>query len=345
MSGAQGHGGGKMKITIKDLAGSSWELEVRPSYTVLRVKHMLCDRLENPIEQMILFYGGESLTDHNRLDYYNISDLATVDMYHPWPVRKKRNSMDDSRQLASLESTKISRMAPRKLESVQSTEISELAPTQSTEMPKVSSTQSTEMSKVAPVYFTALSVDDTASQSHEYWETKAREGDFDEDLHIVDPQSHFHLLKKLKRDVIHAFRYILLRLRVGPINVSTLRDVAFMAQLGMRPETQEIITRAIPALEVGFSNPPLVVHDNMGKSTLIVSHGDVMNCRWPPHILGISGKVAERISIGFCRHRTLSGDILAILHILHLDAQRIPKPRKIDAVTLLSRFDQLSLRY
>jgi len=44
--------------------------------------------------------------------------------------------------------------------------------------------------------------DTSAAESYKAWETKAKEGDFDQDLHIVDSQSHFHLLKQLERQVV-----------------------------------------------------------------------------------------------------------------------------------------------
>ena len=44
--------------------------------------------------------------------------------------------------------------------------------------------------------------DTCAAESHTAWEAKAKEGDFDVDLHIVDPQSHFRLLEQLEREVM-----------------------------------------------------------------------------------------------------------------------------------------------
>ena len=44
--------------------------------------------------------------------------------------------------------------------------------------------------------------DSSAARSHKAWEARAKEGDFDEDLHIVDAQSHFHLLDQLEREVV-----------------------------------------------------------------------------------------------------------------------------------------------
>lgn len=44
--------------------------------------------------------------------------------------------------------------------------------------------------------------DDGAKKTSREWKTVADRGDFDEDLHIVDPQVHFHLLKQLEREVV-----------------------------------------------------------------------------------------------------------------------------------------------
>lgn len=50
--------------------------------------------------------------------------------------------------------------------------------------------------------------DASATKSQQYWEEKAKTYDFDEDLYIVDPQSHFHMLRQLERDVVHRSEYI-----------------------------------------------------------------------------------------------------------------------------------------
>lgn len=52
-----------------------------------------------------------------------------------------------------------------------------------------------------------LPTDDSARESREAWATKARKFDFDDDFHIVDPQSHFHLLKKLEDEVFQSSEF------------------------------------------------------------------------------------------------------------------------------------------
>ncbi|KAL8782456.1 MAG: hypothetical protein Q9213_005350 [Squamulea squamosa] len=86
-----------------------------------------------------------------------------------------------------------------------------------------------------------------AANSHEYWKRKATEGDFDEDLHIVDPQAHFMFLKRLEQDVVKRSEYF----RQNRIyNVfrsfevqSKSSDKAFLHDLGLRPGLEERITR------------------------------------------------------------------------------------------------------
>lgn len=46
-----------------------------------------------------------------------------------------------------------------------------------------------------------------ATKSQQYWKEKAEKYDFDEDLYIVDPQSHFHMLKQLERDLVQRSEY------------------------------------------------------------------------------------------------------------------------------------------
>ena len=50
--------------------------------------------------------------------------------------------------------------------------------------------------------------DASANKLQKYWEEKAKEYDFDEDLYIVDPQSHFHMLRGLERDLVQRSEYM-----------------------------------------------------------------------------------------------------------------------------------------
>ena len=59
----------------------------------------------------------------------------------------------------------------------------------------------------APDQSAELVSDSSAAESCRTWEAKAKKGDFDQDLHIVDPQSHFHLLKQLEQQVVARSEY------------------------------------------------------------------------------------------------------------------------------------------
>ena len=52
-----------------------------------------------------------------------------------------------------------------------------------------------------------ISSDESAKRAQEEWRLKAQTFDFDEDLHIIDPSSHFHLLNQLEQDVVHRSEY------------------------------------------------------------------------------------------------------------------------------------------
>ena len=52
-----------------------------------------------------------------------------------------------------------------------------------------------------------LQTDDSAGQAQRAWQTKARAFDFDDDLHIVDPQSHFRRINQMWRDVLGSSEY------------------------------------------------------------------------------------------------------------------------------------------
>ena len=82
--------------------------------------------------------------------------------------------------------------------------------------------------------------DASAIRSQQYWEEKAKRYDFDEDMHIVDPQSHFHMLRQLKRDVVQRSEYTKTS---GSYSISSLFDVKWGSQ-----SLEQVInaTREIP---------------------------------------------------------------------------------------------------
>ena len=56
-------------------------------------------------------------------------------------------------------------------------------------------------------YVAELPTDAKVVEARKEWQAKAEEYDFDDDLHIIDPQSHFHLLRRLERDVVESSEY------------------------------------------------------------------------------------------------------------------------------------------
>ena len=50
--------------------------------------------------------------------------------------------------------------------------------------------------------------DASATKSQQYWKEKAKRYDFDEDLYIIDPQSYFHMLRQLERDLVQRSEYM-----------------------------------------------------------------------------------------------------------------------------------------
>ena len=52
-----------------------------------------------------------------------------------------------------------------------------------------------------------LPTDQSATKARQRWARKALEFDFDDDFHIVDPASHFHLLNQLETNVVRSSEY------------------------------------------------------------------------------------------------------------------------------------------
>ncbi|KAI4259560.1 MAG: hypothetical protein L6R42_004522 [Xanthoria sp. 1 TBL-2021] len=97
--------------------------------------------------------------------------------------------------------------------------------------------------------------------------TEAASHDYDEDLHIVDPQSHFHGLRQLERDVVQRSEYFRTK---GEYSVSSAldpvddRDV-LLDELGLRPTLRRKIHLSNIVLRVSVH---FVSLDSLSRSPL-----------------------------------------------------------------------------
>ncbi|KAL8730569.1 MAG: hypothetical protein Q9166_004023 [cf. Caloplaca sp. 2 TL-2023] len=128
-----------------------------------------------------------------------------------------------------------------------------------------------------------------ATTSHQQ-RAEAVAGDFDEDLYIVDPHSHFELLKRLERDVVQRSEYYNNR-RV--YSVSTIIDPkdddgAFLNQIRLRPYLHKIILESSIARQtLQEQNPSLHTFWHLLKSYSI--------------ILNASRSLEQMASLQFCK--------------------------------------------
>ena len=87
---------------------------------------------------------------------------------------------------------------------------------------------------------TELVTDTSATKSYEFWEAKAKAGDFDQDLHIVDPASHYHLLQQLERQIVMRSEYCQSH---GNYDVNKHTDTDFASQFAASPQDLPIPLR------------------------------------------------------------------------------------------------------
>ena len=97
-----------------------------------------------------------------------------------------------------------------------------------------------------------------AERSHKYWEGKAINGDFDDDLHIVDPNSHFELLKNLERDIFERSEY---RAADQAYDVAdsidmNIADEAVLLRAGLSDPLRADILQTLPKEQVSLAPFP-----------------------------------------------------------------------------------------
>ena len=69
-----------MQIFVKDLNGKTLTLDVNKGYTIINIKNKIKDKLGVPIQEQNLTYGGKQLNDDKTLEYYDITEEATIQM-------------------------------------------------------------------------------------------------------------------------------------------------------------------------------------------------------------------------------------------------------------------------
>ena len=158
-----------MHIQIKTLTGKTYRLEVEPQESILSITQKLSDQESGlPPSQIELIYGGKPLQN------YGGTTLKRLDHYQ---------IQDASTLHMVIPSRPLSKVGPAKLP------------------PHASAGKAQDEWR-----FKGLP-DASARKAQKEWKLKAEMGDFDEDLHIVDPPAHFHILNQLERDVVHRSEY------------------------------------------------------------------------------------------------------------------------------------------
>lgn len=70
-----------MKIYVKTLTGHTITLDAEPFDTILKIKEQILNNQGTPIDQQIIIFAGQKLTDNERLlSGYNIQSESTIHM-------------------------------------------------------------------------------------------------------------------------------------------------------------------------------------------------------------------------------------------------------------------------
>ncbi|KAL8910842.1 MAG: hypothetical protein Q9172_007779 [Xanthocarpia lactea] len=170
------------EISVEVWNGEKYTLWVNGKTTVLDLKQKILEQSGNPLDSMRVMYEAKELSDYigntrnpTLLSAYGIHEGYTIHVVlsgstespTAWP---EPSSLADPNIWGG---SGVSRPGP---------------------------TESTRNWLSPPP-------EPSAQKSHEFWEEKATNYDFDEDLYIVDPQAHFELLKKLERDIFERSEY------------------------------------------------------------------------------------------------------------------------------------------
>ena len=210
-----------MLIYIKTPTNRTIELNVESNESMSSVKKKIFDHTEIPPDQQTLVFAMKMLEDGGSLYDYGIGHKRTLQVLH------RRRGTGDAKPAEPAKPT---------------TDASTL--------------EHHEPGDAEPAEPTT---DASANKSQQYWEEKAKTYDFDEDLYMVDPQSHFHMLRQLERDVVQRSEYM----RSGGIcSTSRLFEVKWGAESleGILNATREIprwlkekIVEMVPVRQVRFT--------------------------------------------------------------------------------------------
>ncbi|KAL5727557.1 UV excision repair protein RAD23 B [Ranunculus cassubicifolius] len=84
-----------MKLTVKTLKGSHFEIRVHPNDTVMAVKKNIEDvqgKDNYPCGQQLLIHNGKVLKDESTLEENKVSDGFLVVMLSKWEEEEKRSA-------------------------------------------------------------------------------------------------------------------------------------------------------------------------------------------------------------------------------------------------------------
>jgi hypothetical protein len=76
----------------------------------------------------------------------------------------------------------------------------------------------------------------SADESIRAWKTKAEQGDFDDDIYIVDPQAHYSRLDSLEKDVVEASEFFRCRGAYDPLANGTPENFSYSGLMQLIPD-------------------------------------------------------------------------------------------------------------
>eukprot|EP01084_Bolivina_argentea_P314148 544117_1 len=86
-----------VKISIKDMNNKTMTLEVEPNCTIWKIKHLINDKKNIPIEEQTIIFKGKELQNELDLSYYDIKNNHILHLVNSSSITSpKSNPTDDS---------------------------------------------------------------------------------------------------------------------------------------------------------------------------------------------------------------------------------------------------------
>ncbi len=137
---------------------------------------------------------------------------------------------------------------------------------------------------LGPVDHQAFPTDESVKTTTREWKARAEQGSFDEDLHIIDPQTHYHRLEQLESEVVRRSEFFRSKGNYSLLSELNLRSVENSEVTNIPPSLKSLLNKMTPVrmLSRVRSISASIDHDfNVCTASYASSHDPVLGRAFP----------------------------------------------------------------